>query len=196
MTENNELSAYDIGAISKWLFGQKSYQKLKILQGDMETIIFYCFFTDGEVVRVGNIIRGIKAKVHCRDAWGLTESKTIDLNPSPWPITTLLGARIDTDNKGWTYPTLVITVDSFGGDCEIVWRKYPDERITLFTGLSANEVLTIDNNLQIITSSTGLNRLPNFNKNFFRVNQGYNSLQLTGHFAQCSIIYQSARNIG
>lgn len=55
--------------------------------------------------------------------------------------------------------------------------------ISAFTDIPAgfaNAVISIDNQNQIITSSTGDNLYPYFNKKFFRLARGDNRLKITG----------------
>ena len=48
------------------------------------------------------------------------------------------------------------------------------------------------NQLKQITSSLGLNRYSNFNKNFFRLLQGNNNIAITGNVESFKIIYKNA----
>ena len=65
MTTEQELTAIDSALIQKWLFGQSTYKKLRIVQYDMEDIYFNCFLKSPQIKRVGNIIRGFTATVVC-----------------------------------------------------------------------------------------------------------------------------------
>ena len=53
-------------------------------------------------------------------------------------------------------------------------------RTFTFTGLDTLEVISVQNQRKEIISSTGENRLSNFNKNWFRLLTGYNSIKVTG----------------
>ena len=54
----------------------------------------------------------------------------------------------------------------------------------------------MNNQKQIITSSTGLNRLGNFNKNWFRLVSGVNKLRIVGGLEASTMTYQNARKVG
>jgi phage-related protein len=55
-----------------------------------------------------------------------------------------------------------------------------NNRIFSFSGLSTGETIYIDNKKKRIISSTGNNRLPKFNENWFRMVNGINNLTISG----------------
>ena len=189
MTDNTELTAPELQLIGNWLFGKRNYAELRIMQPDMGDVLFDCFLINPKIIRVGNLIRGVSATVHCKNAWGLKQAKTYTYSTSPITHDNL------SDESGYTYPTLVVTTDAFGGT--ITWVNTSDaNRTGILTSMQANEVITIDNSLQIISSSTGLRRLANFNKNFFRLVNGRNTITFSGALASFAITYSDASKIG
>lgn len=195
ITDNTELTAKDLEQISSWLFGQSNYGELRIVQPDMQDVYYNCFLTDPKIYRVGNIIRGVSATVRCRQPWGLTKSKTYTYSFTPNASNAEIRHFNGSDHSGYTFPILELTVDAFGGAFTIT-NTSDDDRIFSFTGLLSNEVVTVNNSLQIVTSSTGLRRLSLFNKNFFRLVQGLNVLTVDGHIKTLKISYAQARKIG
>ena len=187
-TDLEELTAQDLRSIGKWLFGKRQYGKLQIMQYDMSDVIYDCFLTNPKIIRIGNLVRGVSAICHCRSAFGYT-------SPKSYTYTTSFRHNNASDDTGYTYPITIITADVFGGDITIT-NTTDNSRQTIFTGLSANEILTIDNSLQIVTSSTGLRRLSNFNKKFFRLMNGVNNITLSGAIASMKLTYADARKIG
>jgi hypothetical protein len=81
-----------------------------------------------------------------------------------------------------------LTVNDFGGDV-FIENEEDGGRIFSFTDLQTNEVITIQNDYQIISSSTGLKRLGNFNKHWLRFLPGKNTLHITGSVASISNTY-------
>jgi phage-related protein len=70
-------------------------------------------------------------------------------------------------------------------------------RVFSFTGVSPNEVLTVNNSLQTISSSTGLIRLSYFNKHFLRLVPGVNRLRIQGNVGSVAMTTQFvAKKIG
>jgi hypothetical protein len=62
--------------------------------------------------------------------------------------------------------------------------------------LTGDESISIDNDLQIITSSTGLRRVSHFNKNWFRLLRRINVVTLEGPVDWVSIQYNERLKIG
>jgi phage-related protein len=194
-TDSNNLTAVDVEKIGKWLFARKNYATLKIIQDDISDVNYNCLLIKPQILRIGNLIRGIDCVVHCKDAWGLSNIKTYTYNFTSPASSVPVSHNNQSDYIGYTYPTLVITMADTGGDISII-NSSDNSREFSFTGLLASEVLTIDNDLQIISSSTGLRRLSNFNKKFFRLKSGLNILSVTGAVDQIKVSYANAKKIG
>lgn len=66
--------------------------------------------------------------------------------------------------------------------------------------LSSNELITVDNQNEIITSSTGLNRFKNLskgeNQGYFSLAHGINKLECHGLLDYLKITYQFAVRLG
>ena len=190
-TSPNELMIEEIRAIQSWLFGQSQYKKLQIQQYDMQDVYFNCFLKSPKIIRVGNKIQGISGTVVCDSPFAWAFPKTITKNYTSTANETFILNNVS-DNNYYEYPTIIATVDVYGGDFSIT-NVTDNSRIFSFTGLSQQEVLTINNELCIITSSTGLRRLSNFNKKWFRLLKGTNSLTIVGNVSQVKFIYSPAR---
>lgn len=195
MTDNEELTAKDLEITSKWLFGKRNYCKLKIMQEDMQDVYFDCFLLSPKIVRVGNIVRGVTAQVYCKDAWAVTDSKSTTYTFTPPVVSQTIIHNNLSDDSGYVYPNMVITAGDSGGTITLT-NTSDANRVFQFLALQGNEVLTVNNSLQIITSSTGLRRLSNFNKNFFRLKSGRNAITVNGEISSLVISYPLARKIG
>jgi len=190
-TSPDELMVEDMRTILSWLFGQSQYKKLQIQQLDMDDIYFNCFITAPQIIKVGNLIKGISGTVICDSpfAWAFSKTTTKNYTGSANETFVLFNTS---DNNNYTYPAVVATIDDFGGTFSIT-NNTDDGRVFTFTGMSQGEIVTIDNERCIITSSTGLRRLGNFNKQWFRLLKGINSLTIMGNVAQVKITYSPAR---
>ena len=80
------------------------------------------------------------------------------------------------------------------GDITITNRS-DNNRVFSFTGLSPSEILTVDNSLQQISSSTDLKRMSNFNKKFFRLIPGINTIRFKGNVSSIAMTYQFVAKI-
>lgn len=76
------------------------------------------------------------------------------------------------DEIGWIYPNLTITIKE-DGDLQI---NNSDNRITVINNCQANEVITIDKNLQIASTLDSHKIADDFNYVFYRVNNSFNSV--------------------
>lgn len=189
------LSAEDFGNVSAWLFGQQNYKKLQIFQDDMYDMYFNCFLVQPELIRVGNIIRGVKAVVRCDSPFAYTFPQTAEYTYGSPPSSSAIIFTNYSQNSFYIYPEIQFTMTASGGNLSIT-NTTDSGRIFSFTGLAANEVITVNNDLQIITSSLSLLRLPLFNKKFFRLLPGKNVLSVTGSITNLKITYSFAKKIG
>jgi phage-related protein len=192
----NELDAVTSGQISKWLFGHYNYKKLQIVQDDLDGVYFNCFLKDPRVYKVGNIIRGFQANVSCDSpfAWTFDKTKTLTYSVAPSAVSATFNNQ--SDDNYYLYPKAVITMNVTGGDVGIT-NTSDGSRVFSFSSLSANEVLTVDNDLEMITSSTTLNRLPNFiSKKWLRFVPGTNNFTVSGNVSSIVLTYRFAKKVG
>ena len=196
MYSEAEITAQDYSLISTWLFGQQNYQILRICQNDMTDIFFKCLLTAPNITREGNIIRGITCTVTCDSPWGYKPSQTVKY--------VYTGGNIVADTKYflnesantfYTYPSnLVITANVFGGYIHITNASDTDREFTLT--LSPNEVVTLDCENQIISSTLTTYPLENFNSLWLRLVPGLNTLEIEGNISQIEITVPVATKIG
>lgn len=188
-----EITADESNAIQSWLFGQQKFKKLQIVQPDMESMYFNCLLKNPQVRREGNLIVGYDATVFCDAPWGWGFEKTF------YRAFTDLFNQFTIINSGgnndYLYPHITVKMGVSGGNFNL-FNVSEGNRATSFTGLAANETLTVDNDLNIITSSTGLKRLGNFNKLWFRLIPGKNIINILGNVASITIKYKVARKLG
>jgi phage-related protein len=183
----SEITAQGYSEIASWLFGQQNYKVLRICQNDMVDVYFNCFLTEPEIVREGNIIRGFTATVVCDSPWGWKEPKsyvyTCNVN---YYTTGYIKFLNESANSFYTYPTEVkITANLFGGTVTIT-NTSDASRQSILTVLP-NEVITINSDLQTISSDLITYPLYNFNLNFPRFIRGVNNLVVTGNLYKLEI---------
>lgn len=193
-TSERELSSVDLTLIQKWLFGHSMYKKLQIVQADMDNVYFNCFLKNPTVYKVGNKIQGINATVLCDAPWGWTFEKTLSNDYVIANVNDVIVFNNTSDDNDYLYPEIEFTMNSTGGDLTIE-NQNDDNRQFVFTGLSADEVMTIDNDRNIISSSTGLRRLSTFNKKWFRFAPELNTLAVSGNISNLTFTYQLARKL-
>jgi len=67
--------------------------------------------------------------------------------------------------------------------------KRDPNRVISFSGLQVGEIIEMDNRLKQIQSSTGLNRFPNWNRQVFKLHEGFNRF-VTRYNCVLSVITQ------
>ncbi len=190
------ISATFAAQIEQKLFGQMGYKKLQVIQPDMDSFYWNCFLKSPQMKTVGGQIVGWNATVECDSPWAKSFERTLPYNYTSALSASALMYNNRSGNNDYSFPNLQFTMNNAGGNF-IMYNTTDANRFFMFTGLSPNEVITVDNERQIITSSpTGINRLPNFNKHWFRVKPGRNDLLLYGNISQLKIIYTDAQKIG
>jgi len=195
-TSQNPLYAADRNVISAWLFGQQNRAKLQILQCDLQDIYFNCLLTSSQVTYVGNLAYGFKAHVICDSpfAWEYPKIITKTFSGSAIVNEGITVYNLSADNY-YTYPTVSFTTSAIGNYCTIV-NTTDNNRSFSFTGLLANETITVDCNKQIITTNSGLKRVSNFSLGWLRFIRGVNLLTIQGGITNYSITYPVARKVG
>jgi phage-related protein len=197
MYSPNEMTAADFSDTATWLFGQMAYKKLRICQNDMQDIYFNCFLTAPQIVRYGNLIKMITTTVICDAPWGWGEPGVYTYNFNPNEYAPLFNARIDniSDDNFYTYPTnLIIKANLFGGAVTIT--NIEDNNRQFILSLSPNETVTLNCDLQTISSDATLYPLANFNLNFLRLIQGTNNLIIEGNVKEITMNVPTAIKIG
>lgn len=195
-TSPDEIDSVKSELIQKWLFSSRSYKKLMILQPDMQNVYMNVILNDPQVVREGNIIRGYTATAQCDSpfgGWKFPKTNTYNYSTEVIDSTIVFNNSSD-DTGGYLYPYLSITMNNAGGSV-LITNQSDSNRVFSFTSLSPSEVLLVDNSLQQISSSTNLLRMSNFNKKFFRLIPGINTIRIQGNVLSIDMTYQFVAKI-
>ena len=200
----NPISGEDRNIISNWLFGRSSRKVLKIIQDDLNGAWFNVFLTKPEPYYIGNINYGFKCVVQCDSAFAYSPQKTV--------TKTYTGNNVITDNiviynnssnDDYLYPNISFSLNAVGNSFSI--KNYDDVDISsgspvvrdfFFSGLQANETVNINGDTKTIVSSTGLRRLANFNKKWFRLLPRANHLYIESGIGTFTIQYFERAKIG
>ena len=184
-------------AIQTWLVGRSSYLPLRIVQDDISDIVYNVIFTQSTKIDVGGLNYAIMLHAKCDRPWAVSY-------PAATTITNSSASSIYTTNfdfvngstySGYNKPTITFTMGTLGGNLSIVNASDSDRNFA-FTDLAANEIITVDNDRGIITSSGSSLRMANFNKNFFRAIQGINDLTVSGSIVSLTITPVFAKGVG
>lgn len=191
----DEIDAQTFSYLQNWLFGQLGYKKLIVVQPDMDAFYMNCIFTEPNVIRVGNIIYGIQGTCTMDSQFAWTYPRTSTYNFTSPPSDYQIIFNNDSHYAGYLFPLMTFTMNATGTYVYIDnWSD--NHRIFDFEGLAPNEVITVNNDLGIVTSSLSIPRLSNFNKHFFRFVPGINTIRMSANISQLTFTYQFARRLG
>jgi hypothetical protein len=183
----------DRNLIEQWLIGRSGYKSLQIVQDDISDTSFDVIFTKASNEYVGRVQRGITLHAQCRLPWGLTFPKTLTKSYSGSAIVnSTFNFYNESAEDDYLRPQLTFALSAIGSNFSLK-NVTDNNREFLFTGLSANESMTVDNYRQSIVPST---RLSKFNKNFFRLVPGNNVLILNSAITSFTMTYSFAKKIG
>lgn len=187
--DKNPTTLFQEHMIKSWLFGQLGYKRLCILNDELSDVYFNCVLNDPEDIKInGN--NGFKCTVVCDSggAWEFPRTKRY----SPISGSTIIINNIS-GNNDYMYPT--ISFSSKGGSFSIT-NNTDNNRVFEFTNLVSDEVITVNGDTKAITSSQGISRIKNFNKNYFRLLRGANSIEFAGDINWIDITTQNFRRLG
>ncbi len=173
--------------ILSWLVGRKGYKKLIVHQPDLESYYYNCIFTDASEIYINGYCFGfnITANLDCPYQYGTPNIKTFESdNTNEMNVVFYNPSDIVDD---YVYPIVRFTPKgTFNGSdksvISIINTTDNSSRAFMFNGISATsnstEQITVDNEIKSITSSSGIKRLQNFNKNWLRLRKGDNYLTI------------------
>ena len=196
LASEQPIDAKSRNSIEKWLIGRDRYLPLSVVQSDLDGVTYYVIFKQGTNNYMGNLNRSIEIKGTCNAPWPFEYPNVLTKSYSGSSIVsedfTFANTSSDSD---YLKPSLVFTTSAIGTSCNLT-NHTDNNRLFSFTGISANETITVDNDKGIISSDTGLRRMTYFNKNFFRLVPGQNDLTLAGGLVRFEMTSVFARKIG
>lgn len=169
--ESTSKSAYtitldDMAFLKRWLVRPHPH-KLNITGDEYNGIYWMGSFNVSEYV-FGDGRVGATLEFECDAPFGYKEdvvfSGDLDTNGT-------FEYNCTSDEIGWIYPNLTITVKE-DGDLNI---KNTDNREIIIKNCKANEVITIDKNLQISSTFETHKIADDFNYTYYRINNSFNS---------------------
>ena len=183
--------------ISKWLLGQSTYKKLRICQPDYQDVYFNCLLTNPTFNCVGNFAYSMTCHVICDSPFAWEEPQTVVKTNLTSQIT--FDINNTSDLNDYVYPIIKFTLSGTSTEFQITNNslKYPNGNVETFamSGLNVNEVITVNNDLGIVTSSMGLARYKNVSGTFFRMKPFLNNISVGSDLAKVEITYQNARRV-
>jgi hypothetical protein len=170
-----ELSEYEIRYVLRLITGQHDYLWMKIITDDISEDNWYKV----KVIRTallkrGNKNIGLKIEMECDSQFGYSSIQTIRINENSYSSFNIFNNSDDI----YTYllPTTIITMHE-AGNLEI--KNSTEGWSTIITNLSVGEVITMDSEKQILTSTVNhtTSLINEFNLHWIRFVDGMNNYQ-------------------
>lgn len=163
--------------ILTWLVGRNDFKKLQMHQLELEDYYYNCVFTNVDLIYVRGRCHGftVTAKFDSIFAYGRPKKITLTGTGTAQTIKIVNNSDIPDD---YVYPTVSFTLTA-EGDVEILNTREIVQAPFKFTAMRNTETVTVDNELKIIESNIGGDRLSHFNKNWLRLQHGANVLRIT-----------------
>jgi hypothetical protein len=184
--------------IKNWLYGKPGYHKLQICIDHHNTFYYNC-----KLIATTDIVfgapNGFRFNVVCDSPGAWEFPKTVTYKFPTHSYYNFLFNNISGDSD---YMRPIIEFKTMTNTYNFSLKNNSDidstgnARTFSFTNIQGNEIITVDNKNKIMTSSSGLYRLDNFNKKFFRLKRGVNEITAIGSCEYMKITYQNFRRLG
>jgi len=164
--------------IAKWMFQSKFKS---FISEDSADKIYYLMAVNEIKPKINANKQGyFEVDFRSKFPYALTRSATPTFDLTDNETTT----TIEIDNKcdvfEYFYPEFSFEISEASTPTFSLTNLSDNNRTTSFSDLLNGEIITIDNQKQIIVSSNNIYRFNNFNKNWFRLVQGTNKIQVQG----------------
>lgn len=177
LNDGRFLDRYELDAVSTWLTGHDHYKWFMVEQEDMTWIRYKCMITELNVVSYSHIPWALTATVTCDGPYAY-------MYPFSYEYEVRGSETIEFYNEssmhGHYSPTIEIVLKQ-GGSFSII-NETDNGRETKFENVPGSvSNIIVDNDHCVITNDQSLNLYPYFNMKFLRLQQGYNTLRVTGN---------------
>jgi hypothetical protein len=178
------IETYQRRAINKWLIGRRGFKKLIIIQPDLSEVSYNCIFTEARVVYLAGFAYAMQLTVLCDSIY--QQGKDTYKAFYVYNVETDINIMNNSDIDDYVYPDIKIKMGASGGGIAII-NNTDNERKFEITNLAGDEVIELSGEYRTITSSIGLNRVPNFNGKWFRLCYGLNQCVTVGDDCEVTI---------
>lgn len=183
--------------IKQWLFGTSEYQKLQIEEEWYSDFYFNCILKPSEDIKFGGEFFGVRCTVECDSPYAYTFPITRNYVSDNSFSQDFIFDNYSAEIYGLR-PLLEFKLTDSGNSFEI--KNKTTDRSFSMTNLHENEIITVDNQNQIITSSMGYNRFGNLSKEknygYLSFAHGVNQLEFIGYWEYAKLTYQVAVRLG
>lgn len=172
VVSEKELTGTTRGKIMSWLIGRKEFKPLTFDSEDTLGFTYWCIFISVKTIWVNGRCYGFRLTAQFDSPFARGKATSAIVNVGTHQVTLRNSSDI-IDN--YVYPIVEFT----GGSVDIVNLTDDEDRHFTFAGLTADEIVTVDNETRYISSTVSGEKLSNFiSKNWLRLRPGNNLLQI------------------
>lgn len=194
--DGEPITRTELNDIEKWLHPDSEFKSLTINQEDMDGWHYNCRLQSMEAETFGNKIMMIHLVFEADSVyvWSdeLTSTYTITTTPQNCVFNNI-------SSEDSLRPRYVIKMNASGGSATITNNAFTDinQKTMAFTLLQANEIITVDTELCIVSSNLRNGVFSNFTyPNFMRLPYGSHTFVVDGNVAEFKIVYFNAKRVG
>ena len=168
---------YEVQAIQEWLFGRNQAKYLSILDPDKGGEAYLCWLTSPEIIKLDNKVIGWKFTVVTHSCYSHTniyeESFVSDDDFSISHFHNMSNV------EDYLYPEMEIHLQGLTTFVRIE-NISDNSRVFQITNLRRNSIVTVNNDLHLMSANNPDDIFENFNLNWFRFVPGHNRLLISG----------------
>ena len=165
--------------ILAWLTGRNEYKKLQIHQPDLDGYYYRCIFKDVQIIYVRGQCFGFSATAQFDSIYAYGKSKTISITGAGEEVSAKVVVTSDVVDD-YIYPIVEFSISGQTEGVSISITNEDDivQEAFVFEGIRENERVVVDNELKLIDSDVGGDRLSCFNKKWLKLRKGVNNLKI------------------
>lgn len=190
-------------AIAHWLTSNTEFKKLQIIQDNMNTIYYNCYFDEFKYVVFSAQAYGFTATIICDAPFAWKNPQFVEktnemITEGIYPNQTSLKLYNISSDSNMTKPTsIIVELGENSNEFRLTNHSNNNEYFQ-FNGLVVGEKVSINCDLQIIESLTRPNTIivDKFSGEFLELINGLNKITVEGQIKYIRIDYQSGRKVG
>lgn len=200
--QGNPIKSDERDMISNWLFSNHTFKPLKIIQDDMNSVYYNCFFTNVEYLFLGDDIYGFETEVVCDAPYAWKNPQTAEIINTPTANgvyqnrTELQVYNLSSDHNLLMPKLLEIDLADNNNYVKVTNISNNNEFFEL-KDLVVGDKIRIDDTycIECVTRPNTI-IVDNFFGEFLKLKNGINKIQVDGAIKRIKIKYQSGRKIG
>lgn len=202
MADGQKIDRFMRREIEKWLFHQCDYCRLypdmdcdiygeayELVNGVQKRLYLNCRFINPQKIEGNGALIGYRFTIECDSCMAWQDAVACEYALSGH--NNIITVNVDTDLRDYIYPKVTIQTGVSGGDIQIINYTDDNTRSTSFVDLSPNITITMHGDGINYISGDYYQKFSN--KNFIRLLDGENQINITGDVKKIAFEFQNRR---